>query len=140
MTSAPGPMKFVAGVAMACVLTWSLFAAQAISAAAQRHVDAARQAAGTEHQAVWKAVCDSAVALGTPPAPRGGGPGRTGGPPAPPARDTWYAEPQKVFDNLYFVGMTTHSAWAIATSQGIILLDAIYDYSVEAEVGDGLRK
>ena len=36
--------------------------------------------------------------------------------------------------------MTTHSAWALTTSQGIILLDAIYDYSIEAEVDEGLRK
>ena len=40
----------------------------------------------------------------------------------------------KVFDNLYFVGQTEFSAWAITTSQGIILLDAIFDYSVEDEV------
>ena len=36
--------------------------------------------------------------------------------------------------------MTEYSAWAITTSQGIILLDAIYDYSIEAEVDEGLRK
>ena len=46
----------------------------------------------------------------------------------------------KVFDNLYFVGQTEFSAWAITTSQGIILLDAIYDYSVEDEVVGGLKK
>ena len=57
-----------------------------------------------------------------------------------PARESWYAEPAKVFDNLYYVGMTEYSAWAITTSQGIILLDAIYDYSIEAEVDDGLKK
>jgi metallo-beta-lactamase class B len=95
---------------------------------------------------LWKAVCDTALALGNPPAPRGGGGGGArgargqGGPPAPPARETWYAEPQKVFDNLYFVGQTEFSVWAITTSQGIILLDAIFDYSVQAEVDEGLRK
>jgi metallo-beta-lactamase class B len=46
----------------------------------------------------------------------------------------------KVFDNLYFVGQTEYSAWAITTSQGIILLDAIFDYSVEDEVVGGLKK
>jgi metallo-beta-lactamase class B len=119
-----------------------------VSPEVQTHVDAARAAAGVEHAGLWKAVCDTALALGNPPAPRGGGAGRAGGgaggrrgggPPAPPARETWYAEPQKVFDNLYFVGQTEFSAWAITTSQGIILLDAIFDYSVEAEVDDGLR-
>jgi metallo-beta-lactamase class B len=87
-------------------------------------------------------VCDGALALAKPPAPRGGGPGRgrQGGPPAPPARETWYAEPVKVFDNMYFVGQTEFSAWAITTSQGIIILDAIFDYSVEEEVAGGLKK
>ena len=31
-------------------------------------------------------------------------------------------------------------SWAITTSQGIILLDAIYDYSVEDEVDEGLQE
>ena len=46
----------------------------------------------------------------------------------------------KVFDNLYFLGQTEFSAWAITTSQGIILLDAIFDYSIEDEVVGGLKK
>src|SRR5580765_7500465 len=33
-----------------------------------------------------------------------------------PARNTWYAEPARVFDNLYFVGGKIHSAWALTTS------------------------
>jgi metallo-beta-lactamase class B len=45
-----------------------------------------------------------------------------------------------VFDNLYFVGMTEYSAWAVTTSEGIILIDTLYDYSVDAEVVDGLRQ
>jgi metallo-beta-lactamase class B len=46
----------------------------------------------------------------------------------------------KVFDNLYFVGQTGYSAWAVTTSAGIILVDALWDYSVEDEVAAGLRK
>jgi len=120
-----------------------------VSAEAQQHIEAARAAAGTEHVGVFQPVCNGAISLANPPAPRGGGAGRggggrgggrAGGPPGPPARETWYAEPQKVFDNLYFVGQTEYSAWAITTSQGIILLDAIFDYAVEAEVDEGLRK
>jgi metallo-beta-lactamase class B len=38
------------------------------------------------------------------------------------------------------VGQSEYSAWAITTSQGIILLDAIFDYSVEEEVTGGLKK
>jgi metallo-beta-lactamase class B len=71
---------------------------------------------------------------------RAGGGRRGGGPPPAPARDTWHAEPQKVFDNLYYLGMTEYSVWAITTSKGIILLDAIYDYSIQDEVEDGMKK
>ena len=123
--------------------------APGVSAEAQKHIEAARLAAGTMWEGVFQPVCNGAISLATPPAPRAGGANRggagrggarPGGPPAPPARETWYAEPQKVFDNLYFVGQTEFSAWAITTSQGIILLDAIYDYSIEAEVDEGLKK
>jgi len=111
---------------------------------AQTHIDAARAAAGTDHVGLFQPLCDGALALAKPAAPRGGGAGRgqgrQGGPPPPPARETWHAEPVKVFDNMYYVGMTEYSAWAITTSQGIILLDAIYDYSIEDEVVGGLKK
>ena len=66
----------------------------------------------------------------TPAAPR---------PAGAPARDAWYAKPVKVFDNLYFVGQTEYSAWAVMTSEGIIVIDPIFDYSVEEEVVNGLK-
>jgi len=53
---------------------------------------------------------------------------------------TWHLDPVKVFDNLFFVGQAEYSAWAITTSQGIIVLDALFDYSVEDEVIGGLTK
>jgi metallo-beta-lactamase class B len=116
-----------------------------VSADAQKHIEAARTAAGEMWDSVFRPVCNGALSLATPPTPRGGGAGqgggrRGGGPPGAPARETWYAEPQKVFDNLYFVGEKEYSVWALATSQGIIVLDAIFDYSVEAEVDEGLKK
>jgi metallo-beta-lactamase class B len=46
----------------------------------------------------------------------------------------------KVFDNLYFFGQTEYSVWALTTSQGIIVLDTIFDYSVENEVVGGMKK
>jgi len=46
----------------------------------------------------------------------------------------------KVFDNLYFVGQSEYSAWAVTTSAGIILIDTLFDYSVEAAVAEGLKK
>jgi metallo-beta-lactamase class B len=57
-----------------------------------------------------------------------------------PARATWYAEPAKVFDNLYFVGGKIHSAWALRTREGIILLDTIYPYNSEELIVGGMRK
>jgi metallo-beta-lactamase class B len=53
-------------------------------------------------------------------------PGYITNPASAPARNTWYAEPAKVFDNLYFVGGKLHSAWALTTKDGIILIDTIY--------------
>jgi len=46
----------------------------------------------------------------------------------------------KVFDNLYYVGMTEFSTWAVTTSDGIIVIDPVFDYSVEASVVEGLQK
>src|SRR4026209_1091452 len=57
-----------------------------------------------------------------------------------PARETWYAEPARVFDNLYFVGGKVHSAWALTTSEGIILIDTIFPYNSEELIVGGLRK
>ena len=46
----------------------------------------------------------------------------------------------KVFDNLYFVGQTEYSAWVVTTTEGMILIDTLFDYSVEEEVVGGLKK
>ena len=46
----------------------------------------------------------------------------------------------RVFDNLYFVGMTGYSAWAVNTSDGIILIDTLFGYAVEDEIVGGLTK
>jgi metallo-beta-lactamase class B len=45
-----------------------------------------------------------------------------------------------VFDNLYYVGEREYSSWALTTSAGIIIIDPIYDYSVEEQVVGGLKK
>lgn len=56
------------------------------------------------------------------PAPRGAGP-----PPAPagPRPAPAKFEPGQAFDNLYFLGLERVSAWAIKTSAGVILIDAL---------------
>src|SRR3981081_1720914 len=45
-------------------------------------------------------------------------PGYIAHPASAPPRDTWYADPAKVFDNLYFVGGKVHSSWALTTREG----------------------
>jgi metallo-beta-lactamase class B len=68
------------------------------------------------------------------------GPGADVAPGPAPDRATWYAEPAKVFDNLYFVGTKVHSSWALTTSDGIILIDTLYEYASEDEIVGGLKK
>jgi metallo-beta-lactamase class B len=46
----------------------------------------------------------------------------------------------KVFDNLYFVGQSEYSVWAVTTSAGIVVIDTIFDYAVEEEVAAGVKK
>ena len=99
------------------------------------HVAAARAAAGTEFAELF-GLCDAPDPIPTPPS----GPTPSPPPPGPPPRSEWHAEPVKVFDNLYFVGQTEYSAWAVTTSAGIILVDALWDFSVEDEVVGGLEK
>ncbi len=144
--------RLIVGVGLAVALGAALLVAQAPDDV-ERHIEAARVAAGTDHAGLFDRVCTEARAVA---APRGGGarrgngaaPGRgdaarggarRGGPPATPPRETWHADPVRVFDNVYYVGMTEFSAWAFSTPDGIIVVDAIFDYSVEDEVVEGLR-
>ncbi len=55
-----------------------------------------------------------------------------------PGRDVYYAEPEQVFDNLYFLGTRFHTSWALTTSAGIILIDTLYNYATVPEIVDGL--
>jgi metallo-beta-lactamase class B len=66
--------------------------------------------------------------------------GRGAAPRSAPARDSWYAEPAKVADNLYFLGTKIHSAWALTGSEGIVIFEALFDYAAKDEILDGLKK
>jgi glyoxylase-like metal-dependent hydrolase (beta-lactamase superfamily II) len=46
----------------------------------------------------------------------------------------------KSFRQSLLCGQAEHSAWAVTTSQGIIIVDALFDYSVEDEIVGGLKK
>jgi metallo-beta-lactamase class B len=51
------------------------------------------------------------------------------------------AEPAKIFDNLYFLGIPSVSAWAIATSEGIIVIDSLNNArEAETFIEGGLKK
>jgi metallo-beta-lactamase class B len=112
-------------------------AAQDVSAAIRARVEAARTAAAENHQFLFRQLCSGPIqAVNAPPAV--GGASATL-PSTDPERD-WYTEPVQVFDDLFYLGQTAYSVWGLRTSEGIVLLDAIFDYSVEAEVIEGLRK
>ena len=131
-------MKCAIPTALGMLLSAVLVTGQSANDSPDAHVALAKAAAGRSYQNLFNFLC-------TVPAPRGSGaragaPRAGGPPPGPPPRSTWYAEPVKVFDNLYFVGQSEYSAWALTTSDGIILFDTLFDYSVEDEVAGGLKK
>jgi len=57
-----------------------------------------------------------------------------------PAAPLPAVEPARVFDNLYFVGDRSTSAWALTTTEGIILIDAGFHHNVEGTIIGGMRK
>ena len=129
-------------IAFAGCITLGLSAAaygQPAADAVATHRKAAAAAAGTDLGGILAAACPPE----TPPAAQTAGRGRgaAGGAPRPdPPREQWYNEPVRVFDNLYFVGTKAHGAWAVTTSDGIIVIDALFGYAVKDEVEGGLRK
>jgi hypothetical protein len=104
---------------------------------AREHLEAARTAAGSDHAFIFGQLCADPIRTLNAAKPVGEVPAAL---PTIDASRTWYAEPVRVFDDLYFLGQTAFSVWALRTSEGIILVDSIFDYSVEAEVIEGLRK
>src|SRR5579859_970266 len=95
------------------------------------HLTAARDAAGFDFTGTLARLCVA------PPFTTGI---RDAAPGKPPARETWFTEPARVFDNLYFVGSKIHSSWALTTSDGIILIDTLFTYNSEEEIIGGLKK
>src|SRR6202163_4745410 len=124
----------VFAAALAVVGGWNGASAlgQTVPEMIDAHLIAARTAAGFDFTGTLALLCVAPVAV--PSTLRDAAPG-----PAP-ARDTWFIEPAKVFDNLYFVGSKIHSSWALTTSEGIILLDTLFTYNSEEEIVGGLKK
>src|SRR5512139_487568 len=102
--------------------TAGLVTLPALAAAAASPVNSA------VHDSIRQAFCPQPKAQATAPAQ------------ASPAAQPAAVEPARVFDNLYFVGDRTTSAWALTTSAGIILIDAGFHYNVEGTIVGGMRK
>jgi metallo-beta-lactamase class B len=140
-------------VTRAPTLALSLFACAALAAPASaqnarggRDFDAeveaalrsAKEAAGFEHLGTLNRICLLPASGGentSDNAPR-----YVLDPSAAPPRESWYAEPARVFDNLYFVGGSVHSSWALTTSEGIIIIDTLYPYNSEEAIIGGLER
>jgi metallo-beta-lactamase class B len=129
---------WIAVVTLVIIPARPVAAAQAPLTAVDNLLGAAKNAAGVEWSGTFLRLCiPPPPAAPAPAAARGGA---RGTPPAPPARETWYAEPAKVADNLYFLGTKIHSAWAIVGSEGTIILEALFDYAAQDEIFGGMRK
>lgn len=57
-----------------------------------------------------------------------------------PGREHWYVAPEKVFDNLYFLGTRYHTSWAVDTGDGIVIIDTLYSYATIPSIVEGLQK
>jgi metallo-beta-lactamase class B len=98
-------------------------------------VSSARNAAGLDWPGTFMRLC-----IAPPPAAPGVAAAAAAAPARPPLKSSWYAEPAKVADNFYFLGTKIHSAWALAGSEGIIILEALYDYAAPDEIAGGMKK
>ena len=120
------------GAALVTLFSLCGVSAQSTSEAVDAHLIAARTAAGFDFTGVLARLCVAPVAVASTLRDAAPGPA--------PAHDTWFSEPAKVFDNLYFVGSKIHSSWALTTNAGIILIDTLYTYNSEEEIIGGLKK
>ena len=134
------------GFAFAMATSRLLAQGPAGSAAIDAHLAAARAAARQDFLGVYNRLCTPEGATkalieskaGAPAAPATPRPAATR-PPGPPDKSTWAIAPAKVFDNLMFVGEKEYSSWAVTTPEGIIVIDTIFEYSVDSQVVGGLR-
>lgn len=131
-------LAMVAGLGVGGVLAQQAPAKRNFEREIQAALESAKAAAGFEFLGTLVRTCLL---------PQSGGestsdnvPGYITNPASAPARNNWYAEPARVFDNLYFVGGKLHSAWALTTKEGIILIDTIYPYNSEELIIGGMQK
>jgi glyoxylase-like metal-dependent hydrolase (beta-lactamase superfamily II) len=123
--------RFLAPLCSVVILTaWPSAHAYAQAAAAEAHVKAARALIAPKvanpkapfH--TFKALFDQACTAPTLPDTV-----RVQDRSAERPRKEWFAYPEQIFDNLYFIGTKTAGVWAVNTSEGIIVIDANFHYS-----------
>ena len=131
-------LAIVAGIAVAVVFAQQVPVKRNFEEEIQAALESAKTAAGFEFLGTLVRTCLLPQSGGEDT--RDNVPNYVTNPASAPARDTWYAEPARVFDNLYFVGGKLHSAWALTTGEGIILIDTIYPYNSEELIIGGMQK
>jgi metallo-beta-lactamase class B len=92
------------------------------------HVDAATKAAGADLKPLLS-LCKAAPASRPPQAESDRGIAALINKPAPP--------PGQAFDNLFYIGADWVSAWALKTSDGIVLIDALNNEAEAAALIEG---
>jgi len=111
--------------------------------ALQSHLAAAKDAAyepGNDLTVLYDTVCEPALSDRGPREPNIQAAPESLATRKVPPRSEWYTEPGKAFDNLYYIGSLRQSTWAVTTTDGIILIDAGYDYTAKELITDGLKK
>ena len=111
--------------------------AQSDRAAGMAHVEAARKAAGYDNAVLFDHTCARLMVGAALPYGRIYRPVND--------RENFQTEPVKVFDNLYYVGEkmqwgASPSAWAVVTSDGIILIDTMFEDSFKPQILGGFDK
>jgi metallo-beta-lactamase class B len=109
-------------VTLAAVLAGFLYAqapAKPDSPQVKEHLEKARMIAGTQWAPAYQFFCVD---------------------PRANSNDDPPIEPSKIFDNVYAIGNTGTVAYAITTSEGILLLDALAANQVESVLLPGMRK
>jgi metallo-beta-lactamase class B len=125
----------LSAVCLAALIGGVQLAGQSVPDTVAGHVAAAKAAGGQMWPSLVSQLCTPAEQA---PTPRGRG--QAAAPSGPPPRTQWFREPRKVFDNMYLFPTNDVAAWAVKTSNGIILLDTTYDYSVKDLIDNGMRK
>jgi metallo-beta-lactamase class B len=123
--------RTILGVLISAVLAAAGVRAADDSADVRAHIDAARRVAGSEWARSVDLYCATQQELTASRLMAG---------PNVPNTPNPFAEPKRVFDNLYFIGQKPVLQWAITTPAGIILIDAGTRERVEDTLLAGFQK